>query len=463
MQFPTKTLTIIALSILTISLVTSLFIWAPHERNDFPLFRDFIVFFATTLLLKYFVYMIISPWYDVVMRRRQLAIRSLRGLPYRPRVSVIIPAWNEEVGILATLGTILASTYTDLEVVVVNDGSTDDSDAQIQAFVAEYEKERASHEVGKHVDIIYRRKENGGKGRALNYGIALSSGEIIVSVDADCVLEPNTIENFVKYFEDPTVMAAVGNVKIGNTKHILGTLQYLEFLFSFYFKKADSLMNTIYIIGGAAGAFRRSVFDTVGLYNKHTITEDIDLSVRIQEAGMKIVYAADAIVYTEGAGTLGGLMQQRLRWKYGRFQTFFEHRKLFFSSAPRHNKFLTWLILPFAILGDTQLFFEIMFLIFLYIYSLLTHDFSSFASGIIVVSSMFFVQMFDDRSPKPWRLYILAPVGWLLFYITTFIEYQALLRSISAMFGKQRMKWQTWERAGLDKEELVVSESYAKT
>jgi len=121
------------------------------------------------------------------------------------------------------------------------------------------------------------------------------------------------MENFVKYFELPNVMAAVGNVKIGNTNSLIEIVQYLEFLFSFYFKKCDSIMNSIYIIGGAAGAFRKEVFEKLGGYDVKNITEDIELSFRIQHAGMKIVYAEDAIVYTEGATDFKGLIKQRLR------------------------------------------------------------------------------------------------------------------------------------------------------
>jgi biofilm PGA synthesis N-glycosyltransferase PgaC len=409
-----------ALYAVTAGIILSLFLVAPYERNDFPLFRDFIILFASILLTKYFIYMTVSPWYDVVIARLRARRRAAGTAPYRPKVSVIIPAWNEEVGLVATVETVLASSYGNMEVIVVNDGSVDGSDAKMRAFLAAYDAVPAA-ERGK-IPVVYKYKENGGKGRALNHGIMLSTGDIIVSIDADCALLPDTVGNFVRYFEDPRVMAAVGNVKIGNTKHVLGTLQYLEFLFSFYFKKADALFNTIYIIGGAAGAFRREVFHQVGLYNPANITEDIDLSVRIQEAGMKIAYAADAVVYTEGASTIEGLSKQRLRWKQGRFQTFSEHRKIFFSTSPRHNKFLSWLVLPLAVFGDTQLFFEIIFLVFLYVYSAVTHDFSSFISGIFVVSSMFFVQIMNDRSAKKSLMYLLAPIGWLLFYITTAVD-----------------------------------------
>lgn len=437
----------------TAGLIASIFFLGTNERNDFPLFRMFIIAFATILLTKYLFYMITSPWYDVQMRWKFYNLRKERKSPYNPRVSVVIPAWNEEVGILNTVKTVLKSKYRNLEIVVINDGSTDGSDKLMKEFVEKYNREvpRGPNKI----EIIYHYKENGGKGRALNFGVGLSSGEIIMSIDADCVLLPDTVGNFVKYFENKDVMAAVGNVKIGNTKKLLGTVQYLEFLFSFYFKKADSLFKTIYIIGGAAGAFRRKVFDQIGYYSHKNITEDIDLSVRIQQAGMRIVYAADAVVYTEGASTLHGLMQQRLRWKRGRFQTFSEYRHLFFSSKPHHNKLLTWLVLPLAVFGDMQLFFEVIFLSFLYVYSYLTHDFSSFISGIIVVSSMFIVQAFDDsENAKHAEMYLLAPIGWLLFYITTIVEYRALVQSLYGMFTNKTLEWQKWKRTGIGVEEL---------
>lgn len=445
----TKIATFILLYVFTALLIASTTWWAPYERNDFPLFRLIIITFATILLVKYFIYMIVSPWYDVVTTIKR-NLRKEKKLPaYQPLVSVVVPAWNEEVGLVKTVETILASTYKNLEVVVINDGSTDNSDTLMKDFVAAYEQE-----TGNRADapkLIYRYKENEGKGKALNDGIRLSTGDIVISIDADCVLLSDTVENFVRHFEDEKVMAAVGNVKIGNQTTLLGTLQYLEFLFSFYFKKADSLFNTIYIIGGAAGAFRRSVFEKIGMYSSENITEDIDLSVRIQKAGMRIVYAADAIVYTEAATTFKGLAAQRLRWKRGRFQTFYEHRNFFFSEKDRHNKLLSWLVLPLAVFGDIQLFFEAFFLLFLYVYSFITHDFSSFVSGIIVVSSMFFVQIWDDKTKKEHlaTLYFLAPIGWLLFYVTTVIEYRALIKSVWGIITGKELAWQKWKRVGV--------------
>lgn len=438
------------LYVMSIGIIASTLFLHPIPRSPVPIIRTVIIFFSTVLLLKYFLYMTLSPFYDLwAFRHEKKFERVIRT--YRPKVSVVIPAWNEGVGILKTLESLLANTYAPLEIVVVNDGSTDDSDAIIRNFLAERnQKIESDPSLGFGKSIVYHYQENGGKGKALNAAIGLSSGEIIVSIDADCYVTPAAIENFVKYFADPTIMAAVGNVKIGNTDTVVGTVQYLEFLFSFYFKKADSLMNTIYIIGGAAGAFRREVLDTVGGYSSEHITEDIDLSVRIQRSGMKIVYAADALVYTEGASDLNGLMKQRLRWKWGRFKTFWEHRDFFFDSQDGNNKLLTWGVLPFAIFGDIQLFGEIFFLIFLYAYSFWTGNFSSFISGIIVVSSMFAVQIFNERNEaKKLSFLALAPIGWLLFYTTTYVEHQALLKSISGLVSRKNPEWQSWQRKGV--------------
>lgn len=436
-----------ALYVVTFCIVFSVFLFSPTETYNFPVLRTIIISFATVLLTKYFVYMIISPWYDVKVAYHDIKNKKKIG-EYNPLVSVMIPAWNESIGILTTVQSILASTYRNVEIVVVNDGSTDDSDEIIRKFKRSYNaKNRNTLD---KINIVYHYKQNGGKGAALNTAIKLSKGDILMSIDADCLVAPDTIGNFVRHFADPKIMAAVGNVKIGNTNGLLGTIQYLEFLFSFYFKKADSVMDTIYIIGGAAGAFRRETLEQVGIYNTTNITEDIELSVRIQDAGMKIAYVGDAIIYTEGATDIRGLMKQRLRWKRGRFETFFQHKHLFFSTKKYHNKLLTWIILPLAWFGELQLSLELFFLLFLYVYSFLIHDFSSFISGIVVVGFMFFIQMlFDDTSTRKTSFFMLSPIGWLLFYVSTFVEFNALFKSIVGLIRKKELKWQKWERKGV--------------
>ena len=447
-----KTVVYFVLYMILAGIIASMYLITPVESQSFGFLRIIIITFATLLLTKYFIYMMLSPWNEI----RQTHISQMTRIgsektPYRPYVSVIVPAWNEENGIITTVEALLKSTYKNMEIIVVDNASTDNTKKNIIALtISHYKKSLGCSVFTKDITLRYSYEAKQGKGNALNNGISLASGEIIISIDADCYVPPDTVGNFVKYFSNPTIMAAVGNVRIGNTDTIVGVVQYLEFLFSFYFKKAESLVNTIYIIGGAAGAFRREVFDKIGQYSTTNITEDIELSVRIQAHGMRIAYASDALVYTEGAVTLEGLIKQRLRWKRGRFETFMEHRYLFCSLKKEHNKLLSWFILPLALIGELQLSLELIFLSFLYVFSFATGDFTSFISGIVVVSSMFLVQVaFDNHRESTMRFLFLAPIGWLLFYISTYVETQALFKALWGAVRKQKLTWQKWERKGV--------------
>lgn len=431
--------------LITISVVTLPFFLEPSFVFDSEVLRVIIIGFATLLLTKYAVFMMLGPWHDIRMKLRHKLYFD--DIEYNPLVSVMIPAWNEGIGIIHTIESIVKSTYRNLEIVIINDGSTDDSDEKIRAYLSKHLGSENSD-----IRMRYRYQENTGKGGALNHAIEVARGEILVSVDADCVVDKNAIAEIVNVFKDPEVSGAVGNVKIGNRDNTVGIVQYLEFLFSFYFKRSDAILGSIYIIGGAAGAFRRSVFDQLGGYSTTNITEDIELSVRMQDAGMKIEFASEAFVYTEGASDLQSLKKQRLRWKRGRFQTFYQHLHMFFSTKKHHNKVLTWVIMPLAMLQELQLLLEIPFIIFLYIFSIVNSDFSSFLTGILVVGMMFVVQFtFYDKSTRKASFIALAPIGWLLFYTATYVETWALVKSIEAfLFGKE-VTWQRWERKGVGK------------
>jgi cellulose synthase/poly-beta-1,6-N-acetylglucosamine synthase-like glycosyltransferase len=399
-------------------------------------FANAIVALAFIQVFRYFFYLMVSPWHE--------SSRPRLTRPYAPLVSVVIPAWNEEVGIVGTVDSLLKSTYRNLEILVVNDGSTDRSDAIMTRYAERFNASRG----GDPARLVYRYKENGGKGSALNFGIALASGDIIMSVDADCVVDREAVGRIVSCFADPSVMAAVANVKIGNPGSFLSMVQYLEFALSFYFKKADSVLNSIYIIGGAGGAFRREVFDAVGPYNEKHITEDIDLSVRIQRAGMRIVYADRAVIYTEGASDLGGLMKQRLRWKRGRIDTFREHKALFFSADRRHGKALSWLVLPIALLGDIVLIFEPLFLLAFYAIGTMTHNFAPFFM-IMALSAFMALIVFAFEREHDLKLLLLAPIAWVLSYVMALVEINAIFRSLWGMARNKEVAWQRWQRQGI--------------
>lgn len=425
----------------TLGIILSLFLVKPIHNGHFKLMDLLITLFAMTLVTKYlkgFLFMMVAPWYDAWKFADNNAWEK-----QNPTVSVLVPAYNEEVGLLSTVRSIMACDYSPIEIVVVNDGSKDDSDKIMREFLA-------TEKMREGVSIKYFYKENGGKGKALNYGLNWSSGSIIMSIDADCILDPKAITNFVKRFDNPTVMAVVGNVKVGNTQNPVSMLQKLEFQFSFYWKKAESLLGIIYIIGGAAGAFRREVFDHFGGYDTTSITEDIDLSVKLQDQGMRAVYADDAVVYTEGAVTLKGLVKQRIRWKYGWLVTFAKHSQLICSVKAQHSKLLGWFIIPFTYLNNALLFVEPWMIILLYIYCYLTHDFSPFITWIILESIPFFIHaLFDDSRSRKINFLALSPISWLIFHISTYVEYRALIGSLRDIVLKREATWGVWTRSGV--------------
>lgn len=134
----------------------------------------------------------------------------------------------------------------------------------MRAFVEKYQ--RSVEGIKNPASIIYHYQPNGGKGSALNTGINLAHGEIILTFDADSVVHKDAIQHFVSYFADPEVMAAAGNIMIGNTKTLLGFIQSIEYFIGFQIKKAEALLGLVFVIGGAASAFRKEVFTQLGGY-----------------------------------------------------------------------------------------------------------------------------------------------------------------------------------------------------
>ncbi|MBN2534832.1 MAG: glycosyltransferase [Spirochaetales bacterium] len=430
---------------LTILVFFLAFMLPLKEGRPLLFIRTIIFIFMIPMLLKFFTYVLIGPWYSFIMAVKDITL-ARKYKQYYPRVSLLIPAWNEEVGIGSTLESVMKSNYHNLEVIIINDGSKDNTDKEVKRFI--YNNRVIMQKTG--ISILYEYKVNEGKAKALNRGIALSSGEIIITIDADCIIKQNTIANFVKRFRDPKVMCVAGNVIIGNTQTILGIVQFFEFLLSFYLKKLDSIINSIYVVGGAAAAYRRTVFEKCGVFSEDCITEDIDLSIRIQESGMKIEFAADAIVYTEGAGDLKGLLKQRLRWKRGRLDTFRKFRHLFFSLKKQHNKLFTCLVLPLSLYAEIELFFTVFISGTFFLYALLSFNFSGVFLGLLIIAFVFYLLLCSPYKKKHYAPNIgYICIGWLLFYIALFVEYNALMKSLIGLIKKKEVKWQSWQRKGV--------------
>lgn len=392
------------------------------------------------LLVKYVFQLSVSPFYSLARRKRRREAGS-----FIPSVSVLIPAWNEEVGIVRTIDSVVETGYPDLQIIVINDGSTDSTHERVSEYIAK-------HEAGpnRNIDLTYLQLPNGGKARAMNRGLRKANGEIIVTVDADSLMDRRAIEHLVIHFLDPQVGGVAGNVVVGNRSRPIEWMQQMEYLYGFFFKRADSLFNSVYIIGGAAAAYRRSVIEEVGGFDHSIITEDIELSTRILSRGYKTQYAADAAVYTEGPSDFSGLCNQRLRWKHGRILTFLKHRNLFFSLDRKHSPYLSFMLLPLAVYAECLLLAEALTLSVFMLYTVSAHDYWPLVFVIALLSTVVGVQiMSDSRRRFHSNLFLLAPVAWLIFYVMDMVELQALIRSLKRLIRKEELKWQKWVRVGV--------------
>lgn len=408
-----------------------------HSVEGFDVIRKVMFVLLFPLLLKYVFQLICIPFSSCIVRGREKRTK----LSGEPSVSVMIPAWNEEVGILKTIESVLNTGYENLQLVVINDGSTDSTDAVVKAY-------RTEHGLGDN--FTYLSLPNGGKARAMNRGLAHATGEIIITIDADSVMAPDTIRNMVRHFTNPKVGAVAGNVIVGNRKKPIEWMQQMEYVYGFFFKRADSMFNSVYIIGGAAAAYRREVLNQMDGFDQGIITEDIEMSTRILSHGYKTRYAADAVVYTEGPSDFGGLCNQRLRWKYGRILTFVKHRKLFFSLREKHNPYLTFMLLPLAVYAELLLLFEVIMLTAFFVYSIVTSDYMPLVYVILLLSAVIGFQIaLDSRRRFHRNLFLLMPVAWLVFYVMDMIEFQALLRSLKCFVLGKKLKWQKWVRVGV--------------
>lgn len=289
--------------------------------------------FTTLYLFNSFMYMMffigimlgVARFLFVTVLAFAQWFHSRRGLfqalarDYHPSVDVIIPAYNEEKVICKTIQSILRSTYENYRIYVVNDGSQDSTFAQAYACVSDQPHE--------HYRVRIVTQENSGKAAALNFGIAQSLGDIIVTLDADTVFKPDTIEKLVRRFVDTRVGAVAGNAKVGNRINILTRWQALEYITSQNLdRRAFEIINCITVVPGAVGAWRRSALEEAGGFSNSTLAEDADLTFAIIRKGWQVAYEDEAIGLTEAPDTVKNFLKQRFRWMYGMLQTAWKHR-----------------------------------------------------------------------------------------------------------------------------------------
>jgi peptidoglycan/xylan/chitin deacetylase (PgdA/CDA1 family)/GT2 family glycosyltransferase len=239
--------------------------------------------------------------------------RRGRGGPVRAPVTVIVPAYNEAAGIEATVRSILASRHP-VQVIVVDDGSTDATSDIVMSLRLP------------RVRLI--RQANAGKAAALNTGLAAARTELVVMIDGDTVVEPDTVGTLAAHFADPSVGAVSGNAKVGNRRGLLGRWQHIEYVIGFNLdRRMYDVLACMPTVPGAVGAFRRSAVLAVGGVGEDTLAEDTDLTMALERAGWRVTYEQRAVAWTETPASLGQLWKQRYRWCYGTLQAIWKHRR----------------------------------------------------------------------------------------------------------------------------------------
>ncbi|MDE2564076.1 MAG: glycosyltransferase [Sphingomonadales bacterium] len=265
---------------------------------------------------------------------RALALTGLALLPRRiapagpppgeePLVTVIIPAYNEEKVIEASVRRILDSDWSRLEVIVADDGSRDrTSEIVTTAF-------------GNEPRVRLMTMVNGGKASALNRALAVAGGEIVVALDADTQFERETIRKLVRWFSDERIGAVAGNARVGNRVNIVTRWQAVEYVTAQNIeRRALGPLDAIMVVPGAVGAWRRAALEEVGGYPEDTLAEDQDLTIAVQRKGWKVAYDQDAVAWTEAPETLRALSKQRFRWAYGTLQCLWKHRGVLARRKP---------------------------------------------------------------------------------------------------------------------------------
>ncbi|MFA5174173.1 MAG: glycosyltransferase [Candidatus Pacearchaeota archaeon] len=324
-----------------------------------------------------------------------------------PKVSVLIPAYNEEESIEKTIRSILASDYPEkkLEIIVIDDGSKDRTLELARKFEPRIK--------------VYT-KENGGKARALNFAIEKCTGEIFFSMDADTFVEPYSLKKMVRYFKDPQIMCVSPAIVIYNPKSILQRIQAIEYLLGLFLRKTFAFLNAIHITPGAFSAYRKTFVEKYGGYNPDNLTEDLELTLRVQYHDYRIENATDAPAYTIAPNKFTHLLKQRRRWYAGLMKNLWDYKKMI---SPRYGDMGAFVIpiavisIIFAIIMTTYFFFNALIRLKneLFLLNNVGFDFGSIWSLNGYILERFFFLLFSNPVFIFILLFMIVFAGYLFY------------------------------------------------
>ncbi len=351
------------------------------------------------------------------------------------KVTVIIPAYNEEKNIAATVMSVLHNNYKNKEIIVIDDGSTDKTASVVEKLTQRYPEIIRLYTI-----------PNGGKANALNVGFQYSTCEVVITMDGDTVFAQDTIEHLVKHFSDKTVGSVSGKVCVVDSDRLLGAFQSTEYIVGQNIEKRGlARVNGIHVVPGPIGAWRRESVLACGGYSHDTLVEDQDLSVAVQQLGLKILYEPRARGFTETPATVRDFIKQRFRWVFGTLQCIWKYKKYTFNLR---RPSLGFIILPNNILSNIVIPLSSPIIDLYGLYAII------FGHSVQVIQMYLFFVLFDflycsiafkfEKGNRKLLLYI--PLQ-RLFY--RFIMYYIIVKSVIKAIEGTSALWNKVKRTGL--------------
>jgi cellulose synthase/poly-beta-1,6-N-acetylglucosamine synthase-like glycosyltransferase len=329
-----------------------------------------------------------------------------------PKVSVLIPAYNEEENIKMVIESLKKCEYpkNKLEIVVVDDGSTDDT-----------------YKVAKECGVKVFRKKRGGKAEALNLGIKKCKGDFILVLDADCYVEKNSIQKMLKYFSNEKIAAVVSSIRVYKPANILEKLQSIEYLLSNFIREIISFSSALYITPGAS-LYRKNVLASLK-FDKNNLTEDLEMGLKLKAHGFELIFSPDAVIYTKVPRTIKSFLRQRIRWTYGLLYNFRRYPFLFFQKNE-----LGYFVLPTILIGTVLLSLFFLYLILnwlynsiysLYLYSLIGYNFKT------ILLNWYYSFSFDTLFTP---IFYVSAVGFIFTSLTYYLALKEAKENFSFYF-----------------------------
>ena len=402
-----------------------------YHMSDF-LTALFLVFLGLGTLRLLFMYVLMVREKRAENRRHYPPIDPATA----PLVSIIVPAYNEEVNIVRTIKTLKQQDYPNIHIYFVDDGSKD------------HTLERVREAFGDDHEVTILSKPNGGKASALNYGVEACISEYVVCIDADTQLKDDAVRRLMNHFiadKEKRVGAVAGNVKVGNQRNLLTYWQAIEYTSSQNFDRmAYSNINAVTVVPGAIGTFRKAVIQEVGGFTTDTLAEDCDLTMSINEHGYIIENENYAVALTEAPETLRQFVKQRIRWSFGVMQAFWKHRSALF--APSKGGFGLWampnmLIFQYIIPTFSPIA-DVLMIIGLFTGNVV--QILSYYALFLVIDASVSIMAYIFERERLWVLILVIPQRFFYRWIMYYVLFKSYLKAIKG----ELQTWGVLKRTG---------------